>query len=131
MPTVYLSLVCFVALHSTHCTLRCSYFYFVVSKTFVVLCCCMHSKESIDLNVNWVNYQHKLASLSQAGEAQEFRHIYYYTRLAMYYCMYASNICNAYTPQIKGKCHCINVVLHWLWNVNKVYTLISVHTSVA
>ena len=34
--------------------------------------------------------------------------------------------CNTFTPQIKGKCHCINVILHWLWNVNEIYTLISV-----
>ena len=31
-------------------------------------------------------------------------------------------ICNTFTPQIKGKCHCINVILHWLWNVNEICT---------
>ena len=29
--------------------------------------------------------------------------------------------------QIKGKWHCINVISHWLWNVNEVYTLLSVY----
>ena len=33
------------------------------------------------------------------------------------------NQCNTFTPQIKGKCHCINVMLHWLWNVNEIYAL--------
>ena len=37
--------------------------------------------------------------------------------------------CNTLTPQIKGKCHCTNVILHWLWNVNKIYALISVRIS--
>ena len=31
-----------------------------------------------------MNYQDELASLSKAGEAQQCRHIYYYTRLASY-----------------------------------------------
>ena len=35
-------------------------------------------------------------------------------------------ICNTFTPQIKGKCYCIKMILHWLWNVNEIYTLISV-----
>ena len=30
------------------------------------------------------------------------------------------NICNTFTTQIKGKCHCINVILHWLRNVNEI-----------
>ena len=38
-------------------------------------------------------------------------------------------ICNTFTPQIKGKSQCINVILHWLWNVNKIYTLILVRIS--
>ena len=37
--------------------------------------------------------------------------------------------CNTFTPQIKGKCHCINVILHWLRNVNEIYALISVRIS--
>ena len=38
-------------------------------------------------------------------------------------------ICNTFTPQIKGKSQCINVILHWLWNVNEIYALISVRIS--
>ena len=26
--------------------------------------------------------------------------------------------CNNFIPQIKGKCHCINVILHWHWHWN-------------
>ena len=44
------------------------------------------------------------------------------------YCVCTSyvHICNTFTPQIKGKCHCINVILHWLRNVNEIYALILV-----
>ena len=38
-------------------------------------------------------------------------------------------MCNTFIPQIKGKCYYKNVILHWLWNVNKIYALISVHIS--
>ena len=38
-------------------------------------------------------------------------------------------VCSTFTPQIKEKYHCINVILHWLWNVNRIYALISVHIS--
>ena len=51
-----------------------------------------------------------------------YLHIYIYIYIYIY-------ICNTFTPQIKGKCHCINVILHWLWNVNEIYALISVRTS--
>ena len=30
-------------------------------------------------------------------------------------------ICDTFTHKIKGKSQCINVILHWLWNVNKIY----------
>ena len=42
---------------------------------------------------------------------------------------YYNYVCNTFTPQIKGKCHFINVILHWLWNVNDIYALISVRIS--
>ena len=36
-------------------------------------------------------------------------------------------ICNTFTPQIKGKYCCKNVILHWLWNI----LLISVHAYIS
>ena len=38
-------------------------------------------------------------------------------------------ICNTFAPQIKGNCQCINVILHWLWNVNEIYAHLSVRIS--
>ena len=38
-------------------------------------------------------------------------------------------ICNTFTPKIKGKSQCINVILHWLWNVNEIYAHLSVRIS--
>ena len=35
-------------------------------------------------------------------------------------------ICNTFTPQIKGKSQCINLILHWLWNFNEIYAHLSV-----
>ena len=55
-------------------------------------------------------------------------HIYTYAYIYIYICIYTC-ICNMFIPQIKEKCHCINVILHWLWNVNKIYALISVCLS--
>ena len=36
---------------------------------------------------------------------------------------------NTFTPHFKGKYHCINMTLHWLWKVNKIYALILVLLS--
>ena len=37
--------------------------------------------------------------------------------------------CNTFTPQIKEKCQCIYLILHWLWNVNEICALILVRIS--
>ena len=37
--------------------------------------------------------------------------------------------CNTFRPKIKGKGQCINVVLHWLWNVNEIYAHLNVRIS--
>ena len=34
---------------------------------------------------------------------------------------------NTFTRQIKGKYHCINEILHWLWNVDNIWTDISAY----
>ena len=43
---------------------------------------------------------------------------------------------NTLTPQIKGKSQCINLTLHWLWNVNEIkcgvrYILYCTHTLIS
>ena len=47
----------------------------------------------------------------------------------MYEASYITDSCNTFTPEIKGKCHCRNVLLHWLWNVNMIHALITVCIS--
>ena len=57
-------------------------------------------------------------------------YIYIYIYIYIIYMVYIY-ICKykTFTPQIKGKCHCINAILHWLWNVNEIYALILVRIS--
>ena len=50
----------------------------------------------------------RLAFCFDKSEDIQMRHIY---------------ICNTFTPKIKGKSQCINVILHWLWNVNEICVL--------
>ena len=52
----------------------------------------------------------RLAFCFDKSEDIQMRHIY---------------ICNTFTPKIKGKSQCINVILHWLWNVNEICVRIS------
>ena len=55
-------------------------------------------------------------------------YIYIYMYVCMYICMYVCMyICNTFTPQIKVKFQCIHLILHWLYNVNEIYALLSVH----
>ena len=50
---------------------------------------------SSDRGIDCVGRLHELASLPEERieDTQEYQHIYYYNRLAMYYCMYNNNIC--------------------------------------